>query len=269
MSRSFSLNYTARAAARIGDGWVLPSPTEPEKPIRRDLLRDWWQKLEAKVKLDRVRGRGWHSLRRMFATDLKHDTPNGGEYCQRTRTHVGPFQVPLTVYRTSNRVPLGGPGVRAAACSPRFTLSETKMPPIRIFDSAAAVLTCFAAFGLAACVTSAPPLLFHDGQTTRRWAYVAREPRGDSTLGELMIIKRARGLAGVVRTAEEKGDATNVRIEVDGPRIWFAAPTRSARASTNDRFFTVVAEPQADGDLVGRWYREDGRSGEWIARVQR
>lgn len=36
---------------------------------------DWWQKLEAKAKLDRVRGHGWHSLRRKFATDLKHDTP--------------------------------------------------------------------------------------------------------------------------------------------------------------------------------------------------
>jgi integrase len=73
--RSARARVARRAAARIGDGWVFPSPTEPEKPIRRDLLRDWWQKLEAKAKLDRVRGRGWHSLRRKFATDLKHDTP--------------------------------------------------------------------------------------------------------------------------------------------------------------------------------------------------
>jgi integrase len=70
-----TLKVARRAAARIGDGWVFPSPTEPEKPIRRDLLRDWWQKLKVKAKLDRVRGRGWHSLRRKFATDLKHDTP--------------------------------------------------------------------------------------------------------------------------------------------------------------------------------------------------
>ncbi len=50
-----ALRVARRTAARIGDGWVFPSPTEPEKPIRRDLLRDWWQKLEAKAKLDRVR----------------------------------------------------------------------------------------------------------------------------------------------------------------------------------------------------------------------
>lgn len=70
-----ALRVARRSSALIGDGWVFPSPTEPEKPIRRDLLRDWWQKLEAGAKLDRVRGRGWHSLRRKFATDLKHDTP--------------------------------------------------------------------------------------------------------------------------------------------------------------------------------------------------
>ena len=64
-----------QAAARVGDGWVFPSPTDPEKPIRRDLLRDWWQKLEAGAKLDRIRGRGWHRLRRKCATDMKHDTP--------------------------------------------------------------------------------------------------------------------------------------------------------------------------------------------------
>ncbi len=64
-----------RRAARIGDGWAFPSPTDPEKPIRRDLLRDWWQRLEAAAKLDRIPGRGWHSLRRKFATDLKADTP--------------------------------------------------------------------------------------------------------------------------------------------------------------------------------------------------
>jgi integrase len=67
-----ALRAAHKAAARIGDGWVFPSPTEPEKPIRRDLLRDWWQKLEAKAGLERIRGRGWHSLRRKFATDLKH-----------------------------------------------------------------------------------------------------------------------------------------------------------------------------------------------------
>jgi integrase len=39
-----ALKAARRAAARIGDGWVFASPTTPEKPIRRDLLRDWWQR---------------------------------------------------------------------------------------------------------------------------------------------------------------------------------------------------------------------------------
>ena len=64
-----------RKEARIGDGWVFPSPSAPEQPIRRDLLRDWWQRLEIEAKLERIPGRGWHSLRRKFATDLKDKAP--------------------------------------------------------------------------------------------------------------------------------------------------------------------------------------------------
>jgi integrase len=70
-----ALQLARRRSARIGDGWVFPSPTEPEKPIRSDLLRDWWQKLEKLAGLQRIDRRGWHSLRRKFATELKHDTP--------------------------------------------------------------------------------------------------------------------------------------------------------------------------------------------------
>jgi integrase len=60
-----------RIAGRIGDSWIFPSPTNPEKPVRRDVLRDAWQKLETAAGLERIPGRGWHSLRRKFATDLK------------------------------------------------------------------------------------------------------------------------------------------------------------------------------------------------------
>ena len=69
-----ALKATRKQSARIGDGWVFPSPTNPENPMRRDLLRDWWQQLEKAAKLDRVVGRGWHSLRRKFATD-RQDAP--------------------------------------------------------------------------------------------------------------------------------------------------------------------------------------------------
>src|SRR6185312_199850 len=35
-----ALKAARKQAARIGDGWVFPSPSNPDQPIRRDLLRD-------------------------------------------------------------------------------------------------------------------------------------------------------------------------------------------------------------------------------------
>jgi integrase len=52
--------------------WVLPSPTDPSQPVSRHLLRDWWRRGEVLGKLPQEPGRGWHSLRRQFATELKH-----------------------------------------------------------------------------------------------------------------------------------------------------------------------------------------------------
>ena len=54
----------------IGDAWVFPSPSHPSQPISRHLLRDWWKRLEKAAGIAHVKGRGWHSLRRRFATDL-------------------------------------------------------------------------------------------------------------------------------------------------------------------------------------------------------
>jgi integrase len=64
----------AEEVGRIADSWVFPSPTDPEQPVRRDVLRDAWQKLEMAAKLERIPGRGRHSLRRKFATD-RQDQP--------------------------------------------------------------------------------------------------------------------------------------------------------------------------------------------------
>lgn len=55
----------------IGDAWVFPAPRDPGKPIPRITFLKWWEKAEQLAKLPRVPGRGWHSLRRKFATDLK------------------------------------------------------------------------------------------------------------------------------------------------------------------------------------------------------
>lgn len=49
----------------------MPSPKDAQAPCSRHLLRDWWKRAELKAGLEPVRGRGWHSLRRKFATELK------------------------------------------------------------------------------------------------------------------------------------------------------------------------------------------------------
>lgn len=56
----------------IGDAWIFPAPRDASAPCSRHLLRDWWEQAEKLAGLTHVRGRGWHSLRRKFATELKH-----------------------------------------------------------------------------------------------------------------------------------------------------------------------------------------------------
>ncbi len=56
----------------IGDAWVLPSPKQSEKPTSSSLMHSYWLQAEEAAGLDHVRGLGWHGLRRMFATELKH-----------------------------------------------------------------------------------------------------------------------------------------------------------------------------------------------------
>ncbi len=54
----------------IGDVPLLPAPKNPAVCMRRSLARDWWRKAEQLAGLERKQRRGWHSLRRKFASDL-------------------------------------------------------------------------------------------------------------------------------------------------------------------------------------------------------
>ena len=54
----------------IGDVPLLPAPKDRSACIKRALARDWWNKAEVRAGLEPKRGRGWHSLRRKFASDL-------------------------------------------------------------------------------------------------------------------------------------------------------------------------------------------------------
>lgn len=54
----------------IGETPVMPAPKDPFACMSRSLARDWWKKAERFAGLERKPGRGWHSLRRKFASDL-------------------------------------------------------------------------------------------------------------------------------------------------------------------------------------------------------
>ena len=42
-----------------------------KKPVSVHLARDWWMRCEKEAALPHQPGCGWHSLRRLFATELK------------------------------------------------------------------------------------------------------------------------------------------------------------------------------------------------------
>ncbi len=66
------IRHRARvASANDNSPWVFPAPEDATQPMSRHLARDWWQRAEAAAGIARVPGRGWHSLRRKFATELK------------------------------------------------------------------------------------------------------------------------------------------------------------------------------------------------------
>ncbi len=66
------LERARRAQSAVGDSWVLPAPADPQHPCSVFVLRDWWNRAEEAAGIVHLPGRGWHSLRRKFATEMKH-----------------------------------------------------------------------------------------------------------------------------------------------------------------------------------------------------
>ena len=64
------LEEARRSNPGIGDAPLLPSPRNPAVCSSRSLVRDWWNRAVDCAGLEPKRGRGWHSLRRKFASDL-------------------------------------------------------------------------------------------------------------------------------------------------------------------------------------------------------
>ena len=65
-----ALEEAQRRNPETGDTPVLPSTQDPSSCVRRWLLSDRWRQAERLAGLEPKRGRGWHSLRRKFASDL-------------------------------------------------------------------------------------------------------------------------------------------------------------------------------------------------------
>ncbi len=66
------LKRARRERAHLGDGWVFPAPERSWQPVSRHRARTWWNRLESLSGIAPEPGRGWHSLRRKFATELKN-----------------------------------------------------------------------------------------------------------------------------------------------------------------------------------------------------
>ncbi len=57
-------------ATELGEAPVLPAAKDASRGVSRWLLHHRWERTEQLAGLEPKRGRGWHSLRRKFASDL-------------------------------------------------------------------------------------------------------------------------------------------------------------------------------------------------------
>jgi integrase len=67
-----ALVQAARTSHAIGEAWIFPSDTDESRPVDRHLANRWLRRAEKLAGLDHVKGRGWHSFRRGWASTRKH-----------------------------------------------------------------------------------------------------------------------------------------------------------------------------------------------------
>ena len=65
-----ALKETRSPFPLAGEAPVLPAPRNPLAVVGAARLHAWWQKAQILAGLEPKPGRGWHSLRRKFASDL-------------------------------------------------------------------------------------------------------------------------------------------------------------------------------------------------------
>jgi integrase len=67
-----ALKKVQATRAGIGNAPIFPADKKPSQPTDRFRPTKWWRKAEKAANLEPKKGRGWHSLRRKFASDLMH-----------------------------------------------------------------------------------------------------------------------------------------------------------------------------------------------------
>jgi integrase len=80
----------------IADAPVLPAPRDPARSVGRSRVRFWWNKAERLADLEPKPRRGWHSLRRKFASDLMSQP-------LKVLCELGGWKTPLTVMQCYQR----------------------------------------------------------------------------------------------------------------------------------------------------------------------
>ena len=81
----------------FADAPVLPAPRDPARSVGRSRVRFWWNKAERLADLEPKPRRGWHSLRRKFASDLMNQP-------LKVLCELGGWKTPLTVMQCYQRV---------------------------------------------------------------------------------------------------------------------------------------------------------------------
>ena len=64
------LEEAARRKPGSEDSPLLPTPADPARCLSRARAYVWWHRAQGLAGLESKPGRGWHSLRRKFASDL-------------------------------------------------------------------------------------------------------------------------------------------------------------------------------------------------------
>ena len=72
-----ALKEARRMSEVSGNAPVLNSPRDAKRCMDRAAAHKWWKQAEALAGLEPKRGRGWHSLRRKFASDLGGNPAQG------------------------------------------------------------------------------------------------------------------------------------------------------------------------------------------------